>query len=353
MRADFPDNYGKKGWPWDEESVIPQISDIDWPKITIVTPSFNQGRYIEETIRSVLLQNYPNLEYILIDGGSSDETVEIIKKYARWIDYWVSEKDEGQSHAINKGFKRATGEIISWLNSDDQLAKGSLFAIANAFLKNPQYSFIYGQCIEFDENHIHPFIHFPIDKLPLRYYYEFPYGQPSCFYKRECLEEVGYIDERFNYTMDYDLFMRIALKYKMLQIDDILSIFRYHNENKTVKLADIAVVEQITVIYNLFKSLKFKEGWSLFNELGLNPVFDKEYVLFGDYPFEHRHEILFEFLMPYVNKWYIVGDYQKVRKVFSFIRHWNPLLLTDKRIKRKLFILKFPDFLIKIFQGFK
>jgi cellulose synthase/poly-beta-1,6-N-acetylglucosamine synthase-like glycosyltransferase len=112
----------KTGWPWTEESpLLPDKmeGDCDWPKISIVTPSYNQGRFIEETIRSVLLQGYPNLEYIIIDGGSTDNSVEIINKYEPWLTYWVSEPDRGQSHGINKGFEKATCEVFGWLNSDD------------------------------------------------------------------------------------------------------------------------------------------------------------------------------------------------------------------------------------------
>lgn len=114
------------------------------PKISIVTPSFNQGKYLEKTILSVLEQDYPNLEYIIIDGGSTDNSVEIIKKYEKHLAYWVSEPDRGQSHAINKGFGHATGEILGWLNSDDYYAPGAPQAIAEAFLANPDVGAIVG-----------------------------------------------------------------------------------------------------------------------------------------------------------------------------------------------------------------
>ena len=122
---------GRKGWPWTEPSAPLPATLPDgrpWPKISIVTPSFKQGRFIEETIRSVLLQGYPNLEYIIIDGGSKDEPVEIIRKYERWLTYWVSEPDRGQSEAINKGMARATGEILAYINSDDYYAAGAFKA---------------------------------------------------------------------------------------------------------------------------------------------------------------------------------------------------------------------------------
>src|SRR5690606_31772171 len=121
----------------------------DWPKISIVTPSYNQGQFIEETILSILNQNYPNLEYIIIDGGSTDNTVEIIKKYEDRITYWVSEKDNGQADAINKGLEQCTGEIFNWINSDDYLAKKSLYSIAIASIYNDNAKIIAGGCTHF------------------------------------------------------------------------------------------------------------------------------------------------------------------------------------------------------------
>ena len=124
-----PPPSGKTGWPWTEESRrLPNQmpSGCPWPRISVVTPSFNQGKFIEETIRSVLLQGYPNLEYLMIDGGSTDNSVEIIKKYSPWLTYWVSEPDDGQSDAINRGLKMSSGDFATWINSDDLLCKNAL-----------------------------------------------------------------------------------------------------------------------------------------------------------------------------------------------------------------------------------
>src|SRR5215203_5523737 len=126
----------RRGWPWTEESVPLPSMAVDgqtWPRISIVTPSFNQAPYLEETIRSVLLQGYPNLEYFVFDGGSTDGSVEILRRYAAFLDGWVSERDKGQSDAINKGLARCTGTIVNWLCSDDLLLPGALFRIAEAF----------------------------------------------------------------------------------------------------------------------------------------------------------------------------------------------------------------------------
>lgn len=119
-----------------------------WPRITIVTPSYNQGSFIEETIRSVLLQGYPNLEYIIIDGGSSDDSVALVSRYSEWLSFWVSEPDNGQAAAINKGFKKASGDIWQWINSDDRLAPGALFRVAHLYMTQPA-TIIAGACENF------------------------------------------------------------------------------------------------------------------------------------------------------------------------------------------------------------
>ena len=142
-------NPGNTGWPLFSE---PQPSPpnfpvgVSLPKISIVTPSFNQAQYLEETIRSVLLQGYPNLEYIIIDGGSTDGSVEIIKKYEPWLTYWVSEPDSGQSHAINKGFRKSTGEIMAWINSDDYYEGDAFSTIAETFIMTTNTLWVAGKC---------------------------------------------------------------------------------------------------------------------------------------------------------------------------------------------------------------
>ena len=143
---------GKVGWPWivDSHSNASTRTEYVWPKISIITPSFNQGEYIEETIRSVLLQNYPNIEYIVIDGGSTDNTCEILKKYDPWIKYWHSEKDGGQGNALNQGFSVATGKILGWINSDDLYLPDCFKKIARCIVER-KAEFVYGDSITIDE----------------------------------------------------------------------------------------------------------------------------------------------------------------------------------------------------------
>jgi len=205
----------KTGWPWTEEAPRVPESMLDgkpWPRISIVTPSYNQGQFIEETIRSVLLQGYPDLEYIIMDGGSTDESVEIIQKYERWITFWTSEPDGGQTNAINKGFKRATGEIVAWLNSDDLYTAGALCTAAKAFAEQPRPAVIYGNIDTVDAD-TSILSHVKSREFDLEELYRGDYiPQPGSFISAETIKGIGFLDERFQYAMDYDLWVRLGQK---------------------------------------------------------------------------------------------------------------------------------------------
>jgi len=245
---------GRVGWPWTCES--PQLPDTmpdgrPWPRISIVTPSFNQGQYIEETIRSVLLQGYPDLEYIVIDGGSTDESVEIIRKYEPWLAYWVSEKDRGQSHAINKGFERCTGEIVNWLCSDDLLAPGALAAVA-CVLPCGESAWLVGASVEFEGDD--PLSGTPDTRRPTadEMLYDFrTFPQPSTFWTRQLWEAAGPVlealgGEEMFFAMDYELWLRMRTIMEPEFIDAVLSYARVHSAQKGPAAARDGLLSRFT-----------------------------------------------------------------------------------------------------------
>ena len=218
------------------------------PTISIVTPSFNQGEYIEETIRSVIQQDYPSVEYIIIDGGSTDNSVEIIKKYKKSLAYWVSEPDHGQADAIVKGFKRATGNILGFLNSDDYLLPHSLQVVAGEFSKNESLEFVVGRSIVVDRQSklkytwTPPFINYWTMLCTGCWFH-----QPASFWRKSAYDEVGGIDASLRFALDYDLFVRLAKRKRPKIIKEILAAFREHEQSKTSTLQDICKEESLMI----------------------------------------------------------------------------------------------------------
>lgn len=225
---------GRAGWPW--TLARPQLPKTmpdgsPWPRVTIVTPSYDQGQFIEATIRSVLLQGYPNLEYIIIDGGSTDESVEVILKYESWLAHWVSEPDEGQSDGINKGFRRSTGEILAWLNCDDIYLPGAVRAAVEVLAEYPHVALVHGgasylsdsgvlsqgRCVAFDPDR-------PCETI---------IPQPATFFRRSAFEAVGGLDAGLDYRMDLDLWIRIAQRFEVRAIPYVLARIRTSLEAKT------------------------------------------------------------------------------------------------------------------------
>lgn len=229
----------KTGWPW-TEGTPPAPETLPggqpWPRISVITPSYNQGQFIEQTIRSVLLQGYPDLEYIIVDGGSSDDSVETIKKYQEHLAYWTSERDRGQSHAINKGFAKATGQIMCWLNSDDYYLPGTLQSIAENLADGTGVFALVGHCVQVYSDDRAPSIgRGKFDDLHrlLQFWKGYQMHQPSIFWRREVFEEVGFLDEEQHYIMDYDYWVRIARRYDFKNIDRELACATYHEGAKT------------------------------------------------------------------------------------------------------------------------
>ncbi|MFZ5366042.1 MAG: glycosyltransferase family 2 protein [Patescibacteria group bacterium] len=254
-----------------------------WPRISVVTPSFNQAKFIKRTIDSVLSQKYPDLEYIVMDGGSNDGTVEILKKYDNKI-IWRSEKDKGQGDAINKGLKLAKGEILAYLNSDDTLEPGALKLVADFFVKNPKVMWVFGKCRIIDENDrevrkaITTYKNFWLKRYNYKTLLILDYiSQPAVFWRRRAYEEIGEFDIKEFWELDYDYWLRLGKKYKPGFIDKYLANFRVHKKAKTsigIKhfLEEVEVAKKYTknpiligLHYLNFLTIVF--GYSILSEL--------------------------------------------------------------------------------------
>lgn len=233
-----PPPNGKSGWPWNTERDPGSYSGLaHLPKISIVTPSYNQGRFIEKTIRSVLLQNYPHLEYIVIDGNSTDESAEVIDKYSDWISYKVSEPDNGQTDAINKGLRRCTGDIFNWLNSDDFYYDDCFLTLAENF-KIGNTGMLAGDYVMFcndgkDDDklidfRLHPTVEETMAIVQI--------NQPSSFFSLPILKSLGELNTKLNYVMDQDIWKKYLLTYgqdEVVYVSKPLVNFRLHSESKT------------------------------------------------------------------------------------------------------------------------
>jgi len=222
------------------------------PLVSIVTPSYNQGQFLEETILSVLNQDYPNLEYILIDGGSTDGSVDIIRKYEDRLAYWVSEPDAGQSDAINKGWRRSTGEIVAFLNSDDTYEPSAVTTAVQTLTEHPQVYLVYG-----DLNFIGPKGSFLYRDHPPDFDLRTFIGgrdyipQPTTFFRRVVLDKVGMLDLGYQYAMDYEFFIRICSRFPVLYIPCVMANFRIHDAQKAIagrdseKMATLKILEEV------------------------------------------------------------------------------------------------------------
>lgn len=222
------------------------------PKITIVTPSYNQGSYLERTIRSVLEQGYPELEYIIIDGGSTDGSVEIIKKYQQHLSFWVSEPDHGQSNALNKGFAKATGDLLGWLNSDDYLLPGALQSVASLSVSEPNAALFVGGGLFVDTQGREIGRKLPAQDLSfeslLTWLDDFHFIQPSCFFSRKAWQACGPLDEKIHMAMDLDLWLKFGRSFRFARTDVLLSCARLHDSAKTTQFANMSLVDSCLVL---------------------------------------------------------------------------------------------------------
>lgn len=255
-------------------------------KLTVVTPSYNQGKYIRRTIESVLSQEVENLEYIVMDGGSTDETVDILKEYGDKI-IWRSEKDKGQTDAVNKGIREATGEIIGWLNSDDIYYPGAVKKVLEVFETHPEVNVVYGNANHITEE----------DDFIEEYYTEdFDYErlkdicficQPSLFFRKSVVDKYGYLDDTLQYCMDYDYWLRLGKGEKFYRLNELIAGSRLYDDNKTLGARRKVHEEMLTMqkknlgkasekwIYNLAHVIVDEMGIPRIKDERTNPEFAK------------------------------------------------------------------------------
>ena len=238
-----------------------------WPRITVVTPSYNQGAFLEDTIHSIVDQGYPNLEYVICDGGSTDDSVEIIKKYEDRISWWCSEKDKGQTDAINKGMRRATGDIVGWINSDDVMFANSLFVIAQFYVDHPDCEFANGIVADMNkEGVIQKFTHIIMSKFFMKHGW-YNICQQGMFWKRSLFEKVGFLDDSFHAKMDVEWLIRnYEANTKVMLLNKPVAAIRVYGETKTAMGGNIWK-DDAEKIYNRYNGLYTPNRHSLYGLL--------------------------------------------------------------------------------------
>jgi hypothetical protein len=267
---------GKTGWPWTEDSLQCPDTRPDgqpWPRVSVVTPSYNQGRFIEETIRSVLLQGYPDLEYLILDGGSTDDSVDIIRRYEPWLTYWVSEPDGGQTHAINKGWARATGEILAYINTDDCYLRDATSTVALEFCLDPHVAMVYGTASIVDETgrELSNWEARPFD-LKTMLVSGSIVPQPATFFSKPIVTSLGYLNEKREMIMDYELCTRIGMHFPTVCLPRTLARFRTHGQSKTWLHFETTARELVDFVMSLRTDGMSGDDWNTIRDGTLSRV---------------------------------------------------------------------------------
>ena len=299
-----------------------------FPRISIITPSFNQGQFLEQTICSVLDQNYPVLEYIIVDGGSTDNSVEIIKKYEKHLAWWVSEKDKGQSDAINKGIKKVTGEIVNWLNSDDYYMTDTLLHISQQFA-NPEVSCYCGRSRVFSS--VTEKISSGTDVYPGNLAKTIGWAridQPETFFRKSVWDKIGLLNNDFHYVMDKEWWVRYLFHYGLNGIkkdDKVLVNFRIHDDSKTGSQLPKFTEETNDLFYSLFLA----SGMGDKQQFPLQGITHRKLTNYGVFDKTLMKKVLNYFFLHAVLEAYAQNNYQKSKLLLEKIN--TELLFTEEK----------------------
>jgi len=325
----------KTGWPWTGDgSKLPETTPggRPWPLISVITPSFNQGRFIEETIRSVLLQGYPNLEYIIIDGGSTDKTLEIIRKYEKWISFWVSEPDEGQADAVNKGWEKANGPILGWLNSDDIYASGAFYAVAHAWLEASEPLMIYGDAYSTDIT-LSPYKKKTMKGYSLKAMLSGKrMPQPSVFISKKLFSELGPLNQSLYYSLDFEYFLRAWLKpniEKYFYVPQVLAYSRRYADTKCQSGGSQRVEENFRILEMVWK--RQLNAYHTYKEWRL--AYASSLVLLAQRYFENGSLFKGVSLLGVAFRWSSLGVWNVVKALPRFFLKRGRGLVYKKRAK--------------------
>ncbi len=338
-----PPPEGKTGWPWTEtlSSESPPLEECLYPRITVVTPSYNQAQFLEETLRSVLLQGYPNIEYIVIDGGSSDGSVKIIEKYQQHLAYWVSEADRGQSHAINKGFEQGTGDILCWLNSDDFFQPGTFAFVARQLrhvLSSTAWLIGASEIVAQDRRPLHLQ---SVGDISYETFFTWPdnwFPQQSTFWTRRMWELAGPLNEKLHYVMDLALWLSMYEIASPVTVSQMLSTYRYQQNAKCIAQSPRIHQEIEEVFKTYFQHISKRRVAQIKKEL-------KRLKLI---------ELLSQRLLNWVHDdYHNTRNYRVARHYLSLAIRVNPRLLTNPTVVFLRMKLLFGASLLNTFRKMK
>ncbi|MBC7861516.1 MAG: glycosyltransferase [Bacteroidia bacterium] len=287
---------------------------------------------MEETILSVYHQDYKNFEHFIVDGGSTDNSVEIIKKHSSKINWWVSEKDKGQTNAINKGLKKANGDIVMWLNSDDVLLPGALKKAEHLFKKNPNAIMVHGKSVLYGAGKKEQIIGKKQKDLKLKYLAYIPFPQPSSFFRKKLIDETGLLDETLHYGMDYELLVRAALNYEIVFADELFSRYRLHDESKTNH--SLKFCKDWNLVFSrVLNSFEFSEPLKKkFADLGFSEDKTHKYKVNNKFSFHNIEKAFLYHLQIMMHFQYSEMRLEKAKQIAKEIKAISPAFYKQQKV---------------------